>query len=176
MLWSRRQQWTKWPLNCRVGSTDATSMGASPDRSAGKSRRRRRDRGAALVEFALVFPLLALLIFGLIDFGYAINRDTMINNAARDGAREGSVNPNQTAIQSKVMSELSDLPASSVTVTVSCRKPDDTACSNFSTDAKPGGTVIVTVQYTHRWLTFVPGLVGQGSTISLRKTTEMRIE
>src|SRR5687768_7844009 len=134
------------------------------------------DAGAALVEFALFTPLLALLVFGMIDFGFMINRDTMINNAAREGAREGSVNPDQAAIRSVVMTSLSDLPASAITVTVACRKPDDTACSNFNNDAKPGGVVIVTVSYAHRWLTFVPSVVGLDNPFTLRKTTEMRIE
>ena len=49
------------------------------------------QRGAAAVEFALLVPFLCLLLFGVIDFGYMLNRDTMINNAAREGVRTASV-------------------------------------------------------------------------------------
>ena len=34
------------------------------------------QRGAAAVEFALLVPFLCLLLFGVIDFGYMLNRDT----------------------------------------------------------------------------------------------------
>jgi Flp pilus assembly protein TadG len=146
------------------------------DHETGGHRRSRRDRGAALVEFALIMPLLFLLVAGTIDFGYMINRDTLINNAAREGAREGTVNPNATAIESVVRSALSDLDQTKLTVTVTCRKPDDSACTTFAADAKSGGVAIVRVQYVHTFFTFVPTAVGLGNTTTLTKTVEMRIE
>jgi len=53
--------------------------------------RPRRSRGQALVEFALVIPLLLLLIFGLIDLGRAVYVNNSLSEAAREGARWGSV-------------------------------------------------------------------------------------
>ena len=47
----------------------------------------RRDRGAAAVEFALLLPLLLLLVFGIIDFGRALNAQITLTQAAREGAR-----------------------------------------------------------------------------------------
>src|SRR5262245_11395129 len=49
--------------------------------------RRRRSRGQAMVEFALVAPLFFFLLFSLIEFGRAIYYIQMLNNAAREGAR-----------------------------------------------------------------------------------------
>jgi Flp pilus assembly protein TadG len=46
-----------------------------------------RDRGAAAVEFALLLPVLLLLIFGIIDFGRALNAQITLTQAAREGAR-----------------------------------------------------------------------------------------
>ena len=46
-----------------------------------------RDRGAAAVEFALLLPLLLLLVFGIIDFGRALNAQITLTQAAREGAR-----------------------------------------------------------------------------------------
>jgi Flp pilus assembly pilin Flp len=47
-----------------------------------------RDQdGAAAVEFALLLPLLVLLLFGLIQFGLAFNTKIQATNAAREGAR-----------------------------------------------------------------------------------------
>ena len=47
----------------------------------------RRDRGAAAVEFALVLPVLLLILFGIIDFGRMLNAQLTVNEAAREGAR-----------------------------------------------------------------------------------------
>jgi hypothetical protein len=47
----------------------------------------RGEDGAAAVEFALLLPLLVLLLFGLIQFGAAFNTRIQATNAAREGAR-----------------------------------------------------------------------------------------
>jgi Flp pilus assembly protein TadG len=45
------------------------------------------EDGAAAVEFALLLPLLVLLLFGFIQFGLAFNTKIQATNAAREGAR-----------------------------------------------------------------------------------------
>ena len=52
-------------------------------------RGRRGDAGAELVEFALVLPLLLLVIVGIFDFGFLFRDYGVITNAAREGARIG---------------------------------------------------------------------------------------
>ncbi len=49
------------------------------------------DRGAALVEFALVMPVLVLILFGIVEFGMAMNDFQSVRQAVRDGARQGVV-------------------------------------------------------------------------------------
>jgi Flp pilus assembly pilin Flp len=56
-------------------------------------RRTRDDRGAALVEFALIFPLLAMFLFGIFSGGLVLNRRMAISQAAREGARYGATVP-----------------------------------------------------------------------------------
>ena len=56
-------------------------------------RRQDQDRGAALVEFALLLPLLALLLFGTITGGLTLSRQNSVKNAAREGTRFGAINP-----------------------------------------------------------------------------------
>jgi Flp pilus assembly protein TadG len=51
---------------------------------------RQKDRGAALVEFALIFPLLATLLFGVLSGGLLMNRRESVTHAAREGARYGA--------------------------------------------------------------------------------------
>jgi len=58
----------------------------------GRGGGRAKERGTAAVEFALVLPLLLMLVLGAIDWGwYFFIREVAIN-AAREGARVGSVN------------------------------------------------------------------------------------
>ncbi|MFD1213512.1 TadE/TadG family type IV pilus assembly protein [Arthrobacter sp. GCM10027362] len=52
-----------------------------------KSKRLRSERGAAAVEFALVLPVLLILIIGIADFGRAFFTEISLAQAAREGAR-----------------------------------------------------------------------------------------
>ena len=51
---------------------------------------KRSERGANLVEFAIVLPLLVLILAGMVDVGHAFNSYMVITNAAREGARAAS--------------------------------------------------------------------------------------
>ena len=52
-----------------------------------KRDRKSSERGSELVEFALVFPLLLLVVLGIIDWGLVFTRYEVLFNAAREGAR-----------------------------------------------------------------------------------------
>jgi Flp pilus assembly protein TadG len=52
-----------------------------------RTTKRRNERGASAVEFALVLPLLLLVIAGVVDFGRALFTQVILTNAAREGAR-----------------------------------------------------------------------------------------
>ncbi len=54
-------------------------------------RRHRRERGEALVEFALCLPLLLVLTFMVMDFARAYYVKSMVTNAARQAARSAAV-------------------------------------------------------------------------------------
>ena len=96
-------------------------------------RRRGRGRGQALVEFSLVFPLMLLLVFGLIDLGRLVYTNNALSEAAREGARYGSV-------QARSASDISGIEAytvgqvagiGGVTAIATCVRPGDVvmACS-----------------------------------------------
>ena len=74
---------------------------------------RRRDaasrRGQALVEFALVLPILILLLVGIFDFGRAIYAFNTINNSAREAVRIGIVDQNCDAIGTEASNRASSL-------------------------------------------------------------------
>ena len=52
-----------------------------------KGRRWKSERGAELIEFAFVLPLLLLVVAGIIDFGFLFREFEVITNAAREGSR-----------------------------------------------------------------------------------------
>lgn len=135
-------------------------------------RRRREERGAAAVEFALVMPILLMLVMGIIDFGYMINRSSMITNAARDGAREASLQGDLAMIRQAAENSLQDVPGATISVT--CTKPAGGACASYDTDAVSGGVAQVTIDYTHEMIT--PISMFFGDSVDVSRTARMRIE
>jgi Flp pilus assembly protein TadG len=59
---------------------------------------RARERGAAAVEFAIILPVLMLLILGSMDWGYWFFVQQLVTNSAREGARAGSITHPKTDI------------------------------------------------------------------------------
>ena len=140
----------------------------SPRHRVAPRAREREDRGAALVEFALVLPILALLIFGTIEFGWAFSQSLDVRHGAREVARLFVVDyddgdPTTTPAQgivSEACSRMDDSQASTVTVTT------------------PGGTAVgeyVTVRLT-RQHTGLTGFVDFALPTNLTSEVEMRIE
>jgi Flp pilus assembly protein TadG len=65
--------------------------------------RLRREEGAAAVEFALVAGLLFMLIFGMIEYGFAFFQMQDLRAATREGARVAAVDGNTTQIRTRVV-------------------------------------------------------------------------
>jgi Flp pilus assembly protein TadG len=143
-----------------------------------------KSRGQALVEFAMVLPMLAILIFGIIDFGVAIHSYIALTNATREGARFAAVGneagsypsnctgSNSTTTIGRVCTAANGLDLADVSsVTVSY--PDGQA---------PGKSVVVSANYTYHFITPLGALTSffSGgsfpSTISLSASTDMRLE
>jgi Flp pilus assembly protein TadG len=110
------------------------------------------DRGAAAVEFALILPLVLLLVFGIIDFGRVLNLQITLTSAAREGARWAALR--QSGVPARVAAAAPGVsPAPSVSVT-SC--PAGAAAGS---DA----TVVATTTYTMITpIAAVAGLLGGG--------------
>jgi Flp pilus assembly protein TadG len=78
-----------------------------------------REEGAAAVEFALIVGVLAMLIFGMLQFGVAFFSLQNLRSAAREGARVGAVGGTVTQVKQRVAdASLGSLPANSPAVTV----------------------------------------------------------
>ena len=79
----------------------------------------RTIRGSAAIEFAFVFPVFLLFLFGSIEFGYLFWADSSLKYGATYGARYAFVNPtaSSSAIQSFALSVV-DVPNSVVSYTI----------------------------------------------------------
>jgi Flp pilus assembly protein TadG len=82
--------------------------------------RRERERGAAAVEFAILLPVLILLLFGIAQFAIAYNHAQAVHAAAREGARIASLPAStQSDITSRVTSALNGTGVTSPNVSIS---------------------------------------------------------
>jgi Flp pilus assembly protein TadG len=80
------------------------------------------ERGQTMTEFALVLPLLVLLLFGVVQFGIAFNNYLMLTDAVRAGARKGTVARHMAdpveAVEEQVRSAGTDLDPDDLDITV----------------------------------------------------------
>ena len=80
------------------------------------------ERGQSLTEFALALPILAMLLFAVIQFGIVFNNYVTIVDATRAGARKGAVGREQqnpaSAVTAAVRASAKDLDQSDLNVTV----------------------------------------------------------
>jgi Flp pilus assembly protein TadG len=149
--------------------------------------RRASERGAALVEFAMILPLLLVVIAGVVDFGLAFQRYEVVTNAAREGARLAVLPGGYTEDQVKARVReyirvglgLQNLAQVDPMVPVGNIQVTYPALSPLSQNQNPLflSTALVTVQYDHEWLLLRPilGLIDKtwGTTITLRASSQM---
>src|SRR4051812_42050175 len=74
------------------------------------------DRGAAAVEFALVLPLLLVLVFAIVDFGRAFFIKETLNHAAREGARALALGQTAAVARGRAQTAARDVSPTSVSV------------------------------------------------------------
>lgn len=147
----------------------------------------RTQRGTAVVEFAVILPLLVVIVFGIIEFSVLLYDKAMVTNASREGARVGIVfnvdgngdwiGVSDTTIRNTVNSYLSSYlislgnPAATVSI------PDPVRTTNPDTGAySPGGTLTVSVTYTYTFMVIPNFIASIINPITLTAQTVMRFE
>jgi Flp pilus assembly protein TadG len=118
----------------------------------------RGERGQDLIELALVLPVLLIILVGVVDLGRAFQTYLVLTNAAREGARQGTLNAfDVSAIQDTALHETRNAGLADSAVTVSV------------VPASSGQPVRVSVQYDFPLLSGVL----PASTVPLSCTVEM---
>jgi hypothetical protein len=107
-------------------------------------RRRRADDGAAAVEFAMLLPILLLLVFGIVDFSRLLNVQLNLTEAAREGARAESLGAADPVGRAEEVA--GDL-AIDASVDESCPSPPG-----------PDDDATVTTSHDFEFVTPIPGL------------------
>ena len=146
-----------------------------------KTRIAKQD-GASAIEFAIILPLLLIVLFGIIEFSILLYDKAMITNASREGARVGIVyryvdgganHPDDTEIVTAIVQYCQDHLITFGSGTLSIPPPEREG-------DEPGDSLTVTVNYQYNFLVFdsllslVGGSLSDGIPLSAR--TIMRME
>jgi Flp pilus assembly protein TadG len=135
----------------------------------------RSEHGAELVEMAIVTPILLLLVFGIVDFGFMFQRYVVLTNAAVEGARVATM-PGYTAAdaQARVQEYVANSLPTTVVVPPAAVVP--VALPRAGGGTWPGMQVTVTHVYTLQYIAPMIRLVGGSSagTVTLTARSTMR--
>jgi len=136
-------------------------------------KRTKCQKGAAAVEFAIIAPLLFVLVFGIIEFSVLFFDKQVITNASREGARYGILwgptrltdSDIETRVNTYSLDHLITFGASNTPVTSVTRS-----------GSNPGDALTVTVTYNYDFL-FIPNFIPAiPRTKTLSAVTVMRME
>ncbi len=124
-------------------------------RTPSSSRRRSRDRGQGLTEFAIVIPVFLIVVGAIFDFGFMLYSRLTVINAAREGARTAVMLADRTTIEAVVASTVKSVSFALTTSSLTIESPCVPAGScDIGAKPEPGDSVEVTVTYQYQ--TFFP--------------------
>lgn len=79
----------------------------------------KNEKGASAVEFALILPILIMLVFGIFQFGIAYNNYITITHAAREGARLAAVDLNNPLLKQIIIERAYPIPITEADIIIS---------------------------------------------------------
>lgn len=143
--------------------------------------RLKEDTGVSAVEFALILPVLVIILFGIIEFGILLYDKAVITNASREGARAGTVHVaefmgiDDETLKANVKTMVENLLTTSL---INLGAPDTTAnvlVDLSSPDPDVDRDLTVTVNYSYDFLV-LPNFSGLTGQVNLVGETVMRME
>jgi Flp pilus assembly protein TadG len=126
----------------------------------------KNQRGQSLVEFALILPLLLLLLMGIIEFGRIFNAYLVISNLSRDGARYAATGRNDDWTIQYIKSNATTLDGGELTIIF---------IDEVEGSRNPGAWIRVQVDYN---LTLITPIINNilPNPMQLSAQTTMRVE
>ena len=125
------------------------------------------SKGQALLEFALILPILLLLVLGIVEFGHIWNINQMVSDTTREGARRAVIaDPTitQTSVHNFMMQRLYDAHVDTNVVTITFSQ---TGTGNWQGTNKPQ-TVTIQFPYSFMFFTRAFGTVQITSSFTMR--------
>jgi Flp pilus assembly protein TadG len=116
---------------------------------------RASERGAVAVEFAIVAPVLIMILLGIMEFGRVYNTQATLTNAARESVRVMAISNNQTSARDAAMNAASSLSPTLV----------DTNFTFSAATCTTNAQMTVTISYSLSSLTGIAGpfaMTGRG--------------
>ena len=134
-------------------------------------RARRRQRGQAMVEFALILPLFLVVLFLAVDFGVGLSRWAVVTNATREGARLGVTGVDRGQVRIKTASATTGL-VNPGDVTVNYID-----ASGNGTVGDKGDSIVVSTGYEYGLITPLKVFLSLGfDSLTFSSCTVMRME
>jgi Flp pilus assembly protein TadG len=138
-----------------------------------------REKGASAVEFAIVLPVLIVILFGIIEFGLILYDKAVITNASREGARRGIVYHEPGTITSSGVAAdiVNTVNIYTANYLISFGSVPAVPLTTVSGDCfSPGTALSVTVTYPYTFLVLPDFVSTLGGGITLNASTVMNCE
>lgn len=132
------------------------------------------QNGAAAVEFAIVLPLLAMLVFGIVEFSVLFYNKAMITNASREGARAGIVFADPRLTDAQIESVVDTYCGNNLITFGSGGDAPTVTISRSGNEA--GDNLTVNVTYDYNFLLLPNFISSLGGGLTLSAVTIMRME
>lgn len=123
----------------------------------------KNEKGQSFVEFALILPVLLIIVMGIFEFGLMFNAYITISNASREGARLGSLGGTDIEVTQRVETTASHLNSANMTVTIT------------PSSRSRGDMLTVLVEYDYSLITPVISNI-LSPLVDLEASTAMRVE
>jgi Flp pilus assembly protein TadG len=135
--------------------------------------RAKGQSGASAVEFAIILPILVLILFGIIEMGLALYDKAMITNASREGARAGILFRVPPVTEEEIVNVVNTYLGNNL---ITFGDPVGATVTVTRGSFNPGDELKVSVSYTYTTLVLPRLLTDFGPAFGMVAETTMRME
>jgi len=123
----------------------------------------KNQKGQGLVEFALILPVLILILMAIIEFGFMFNSYLTLSNGVREAGRSAALGADDATVELRLREAASSLDGSQLAITVT------------PAHRSRGDQITVEATYTYQFLTpIISGIFGSG--VTLESDIKVRME